>query len=638
MESFEAKEAKEPKETKETKEAKDDSSIEEKFLVFTDSTFSLIIYLGITSVTILIFTLGYYYIEKLGQDGSLIKRINELEKALLNSDKDRNNLRNELEMALGSEAPRDILEKLENELMELNVEKNELEEINFNLERELETATEAGLELNKMLAELLNSQQGGDALEESLEIMKKQLNDQQITIAEMTVAANEKNKIIQNQIEELNETKMKLNQQSNEINSLVNTLTLLEEGSNLKELELNNRLSNLQLQFDETIQNHSKIDKDLKFELNKFKSISKKLKHSLNVKEKELVLLQESITSDNKEEIIDVNNLKAELAEVQLEKEKLTNDLSHEINNKHILDKQIIEIQTEKEKLLSNLQKVEREKIEIQTRLDVLSSYFKEKEQQLQKELSKHEDLWSKNKGETNSTIERIKLLQEEIQNYKSQNELLKNEIIDQEISMKSQISVLEKKGHENWLLLRQAERRLEDSKQESSQLRNRLTNLTEEKTQFRVLSPSNGDINEELPVSPPLLYSQSIPTSPPLPFVGLPLPPPGIPFMPPPPGPFMPPPPSMYPGDHRPPPLGRMSSPPPPPPSGNTFSPTRPYSMYDQDRDSPPLLSPNNRSMMNTFIRDNDYNYRHRSPPPPHYSSRTSEQATSRSKTNENV
>lgn len=622
-------------------------SIEENFLVFPDSTFSLIIYLGITSVTILIFTLGYYYIEKLGQDGSLIKRINELEKALLNSDKDRNNLRNELEMALGSEAPRDILEKLESELMELNQEKNELEELNFNLERELETATEAGLELNKMLAELLNSQQGGDALEESLEIMRKQLNDQQITIAEMTIAANEKNKEFQIKIEELNEAKMKLNEQSNEINSLVNTLTLLEERSNSKELELNNRLTNLQLQFDETIESHSKVDKDLKSELNKIKSISKKLKHSLNVKEKELVLLQESITTENKGAIIEVSNLKAELSEVQTEKEKLTQDLSHEINNKYILEKQIQEIKSEKEKLLSALQKVEQEKIEIQTRLDVLSSYFKEKEQQLQKELSKHEHLWLQNKGETNSTIERIKLLQEEIQNYKSQNEMLKNEIVDQEISMKSQISVLEKKTHQNWLLLRQAERRLEDSKQECSQLRNRLTSLTtnEEKTQFRVLSPPiNGDINEEPPVSPSLLYSQ---TSPPLPFGGLPLPPPPagiVPFMPPPPPgivPFMPPPPSMYPGDHRPPPLGRMSSPPPPPPSGNTFSPTRPYSMYDQDRDSPPLLSPNNRTMMNTFmaIRDNDYNYRHRSPPPPHYSSRTqsSEQTTSRSKTNTN-
>lgn len=52
----------------------------------------------------------------------------------------------------------------------------------------------------------------------------------------------------------------------------------------------------------------------------------------------------------------------------------------------------------------------------------------------------------------------------------------MKKEILDQEVSMKSQISMLEKKAHDNWILARQAERKLEESKQEASQLRNRLT------------------------------------------------------------------------------------------------------------------------------------------------------------------
>lgn len=55
---------------------------------------------------------------------------------------------------------------------------------------------------------------------------------------------------------------------------------------------------------------------------------------------------------------------------------------------------------------------------------------------------------------------------------------------------MKSQISVLEKKAHESWLAARQAERRLEDAKQEAAQLRNRLTlkerSFIEEKSQNR--------------------------------------------------------------------------------------------------------------------------------------------------------
>lgn len=59
-------------------------------------------------------------------------------------------------------------------------------------------------------------------------------------------------------------------------------------------------------------------------------------------------------------------------------------------------------------------------------------------------------------------------------------------------MELKSQISVLEKKAHENWVSARQAERRLEDAKQEAAQLRNRLTlrerTFNEEKGQNRKL------------------------------------------------------------------------------------------------------------------------------------------------------
>lgn len=134
-----------------------------------------------------------------------------------------------------------------------------------------------------------------------------------------------------------------------------------------------------------------------------------------------------------------------------------------------------------------------------------------------------------------------------------------------------------------------------------------------------------------EPPGSPPLLFShrEHMTTSPPLPGMPPPFmpppPPPGVPFMPPPPGkspklnkkhnfinnflgvpPFMPHlPPALFPGDHRPPPLGRMSS----PPIHGRYSPIS-YSPYDRD-ESPPL-SPT--------YPDSDYR-RGRSPPPPHNS-----------------
>lgn len=257
-------------------------------------------------------------------------------------------------------------------------------------------------------------------------------------------------------------------------------------------------------------------------------------------------------------------------------------------------------------------------------------------------------------KGDATSTYERIKSLQEEIENYKSQNETLKKEILDQERGLKCQIATLEKKAHENWVAARQAERKLEESKQEASQLRNRLiiveknvlnTSKTGETAAVNDRIP--GDSNGELPTSPihmgisafqdspssPLHYQHhdGLPISPPLPalipgqhlppspFMGMP--PPGLFIPPPPPGaPFMPPPPPpLFPGDRRPPPVGRMSSPPPhhysPPPPGTRGS----FSSYDH---SPPPSPPPGRPYRSPPPRDDspDRFRQHRSPPPSHF------------------
>lgn len=47
------------------------------------------------------------------------------------------------------------------------------------LEKELETAAEDGLELNRMVSELLNSQTGSDSIISSVEDLQRQLNEQE---------------------------------------------------------------------------------------------------------------------------------------------------------------------------------------------------------------------------------------------------------------------------------------------------------------------------------------------------------------------------------------------------------------------------------------------------------------------------
>lgn len=145
------------------------------------------------------------------------------------------------------------------------------------------------------------------------------------------------------------------------------------------------------------------------------------------------------------------------------------------------------------------------------------------------RELSIKEGLFMKQKGESTSTVERVRLLQEEIQGlrwleifdiiqsivfdypflmqagsyktktnvfylnwqnifsnkiiYRSQNDQLRAEIEAQSAAQKAQINAAEIRAHDSWLAAKQGERRLEEARSEASMLRKKLTNLTLIKT-----------------------------------------------------------------------------------------------------------------------------------------------------------
>lgn len=61
-------------------------------------------------------------------------------------------------------------------------EKLALEEQIVALEKELDTSTEVGIELNKIISEMLNSTDGSEILKENVEQMQKKILEQQDTI------------------------------------------------------------------------------------------------------------------------------------------------------------------------------------------------------------------------------------------------------------------------------------------------------------------------------------------------------------------------------------------------------------------------------------------------------------------------
>ncbi|XP_049530563.1 transport and Golgi organization protein 1 isoform X2 [Anopheles darlingi] len=589
-----------------------------------------ILLLAITSFTLLVFSLGHYMINKNRREKPLIYKLNMIERDLMTAHKENGLLKAELHdtrhkltsIENNSFGSNDMVIALKNELEQAEVVKQELQAQIAGLEKELENAAEAGLELNKMVAELLN-QNGSDTIATSVDELQRQLNEQQQTILSMNASLAEKSRenselqiAIANQTSKANERVEELQQARTQLTS--DCLKLTEDVDRLKS-ELQSKVEGIRK---ETSGEIEKLTKDLKIAQTK----GEEQRKALAVSEAKCDALEQCLkdakfsadgTSGNVAGLMDTVELNAKIALLTKDNKSLQDKLQGETIARQLVEDHIKMVNEEISSLKRDYGKAEKDKLEAETRLEVLSSYFKEKETQLQKELSVKEAMWMQQQGETTSTVEKIRHLQDETQQLKSQNDKLRAEIEAQAAAHKAQYTMLETRSHDAWLTARQAERRLEESRNESSALRRKLTALGD------VSAGSDGVINlpsmsTDLGMTAPSPMRVESPNAPP-PLMGVLPPPPFMaPFMPGPPPPFLPPfmPPHHGPGEMRPPPLGRLMSPPP-----NRYSPN---SIIDaRDRYSPDRgrYSPDSRydySVMSTYETENDF-----SPPPspPHHS-----------------
>ncbi|XP_053677539.1 transport and Golgi organization protein 1 [Anopheles nili] len=589
----------------------------------------LILMLMITSFTLLMFSLGHYLINKNRQDKRLIYNLNLAERDLMTSYKEITLLKNELQdtkhklvsIENNSFGSNDMVMALKAELETAEQVKLEMQDQISGLEKELENAAEAGLELNKMVAELLN-QNGSNSIALSVEELQRQLNEQQQTILSMNVSLAEKSR-------ENSQLQINLSNQASKFKDRLEDMEranteLIEHRSQLQQQidQLKHeKLTSLNNLRQETSVEIERLTKEVKI----FQGKADEGRKAFAVAQAKCEALEQclkeskTVTGTSGMQIIDSIELKTQIALITKEKTDIQDKLQGEIIARQLVEDHMKMVNEEISTLKRDFSTIEKDKLEAETRLQVLSSYFKDKETQLQKELSVKEAMWMQQQGETTSTVEKIRHMQDEIQQLKSQNDKLRAEIEAQATAHKAQYTTLETRSHDAWLAARQAERRLEEARSESSALRRKLTALGEISTTSDGLpnaSITQTDLGLTAP-SPIRVESPNVSS-----LLGV-LPPPRFmpPFMPGPPPPFMTPfmPPPHGPGEMRPPPLGRLMSPPPPP--NNRYSPnsiidTR--GRYSPDRGR---YSPDSRydySVMSTYETENDF-----SPPPspPHHS-----------------
>lgn len=359
--------------------------------------YNLLIVLAITAVTVVIFLWGYIFLDKNRKEAPLIAKVNNLEKSLLVANKE-NQLLNEKIQELDATIPDEIIsneyvENLKMELFDTETKCLSLLEEKQSLEKELENSTEVGLELNRMLTDILSSQNGSETLLANIEQLQRQLVEQQSTINTITANLNVKdteNHELQLELEICNKKVLDLQL---ELDKMVENLLKIEDEKEHSQSRLKADIFSLQDKLNTTSLTFTTENMRLKDEINTLTGKYRNLERNLEVKSNEYNILKDSIdvikNSKNKAEtvrnLMDVTEIKAKYEQLQEENGKLTLELQQAEESRYNMQGDLQRLTEELNEMRTKYENADKHKLEAQTKLEVLQNYFTDREAQLQR-------------------------------------------------------------------------------------------------------------------------------------------------------------------------------------------------------------------------------------------------------------
>ncbi|XP_033636017.1 transport and Golgi organization protein 1 homolog isoform X3 [Asterias rubens] len=286
------------------------------------------------------------------------------------------------------------------------------------------------------------------------------------------------------------------------------------------------------------------------------------------------------------QQLMDVTRVSAKLSLVEGEKTELEAKYEAEVKGRRELEAKVGAQQQEVDTAKANYKKAKSSLDEALTKLDVMTEYFKNKEVDLQRKLGREEALRLHSDSKLENADEKAATAEVEVTNYRTQIKDLKEELVKAERNYRNQVAAHEKKAHDSWMSVRNAERELQEAKREAANLRHRLTELegrrakTEAAPLFKPSpsgrAPSRNSLLADTPSPPRLDQSRALS--------------PGRP---------------IYPGDH-----------PPSPPVDNDYRRSS-----RSGRDSGPPSFPDDGPPPPHMRRDMDYPPMGRLPPPGRHS-----------------
>ncbi|XP_048480294.1 transport and Golgi organization protein 1 [Plutella xylostella] len=487
----------------------------------------LLMFLLTSAGSMLLFTLGYYYIDVKRQDGKFVGMVNSLQRDLLCSTKECEILKEELTTTKSKLAG--------------------IEDSSFGMDDMVKSLKD---EIEELMAQ-------NERLRHSLDDNEKLLRVSENTAGELQNTLGE----VENTLSELLAERAQSEEHIAELNQ---KLQAFEE----ELISVSRDRDSFQLKFvsaEAALDDMKRQKTELEELNNKFSDAANTIelqRHEISALKDALKELQAGGSSNvDVSSLIDHTEIKAQLAKALEEKNSFESKFKSELAERTRLAE---ELSANSEALRARGQQA----AEACTRLEVLEKYFQEREAELMKELSTKEALYLSKKGESASTVEKIELLQQEVQRFKEKCDALTLELAEQESSRRTTVAELESRAHTAWLEARAAKRQAAAEQEASAVLRRKLGALT---------AAAEGPASPQHRISSPLEATEG--AIPPLPLAFLP-----PPLLPPPPLP-------------RPPPLGRLPSPHPPRYGDRRYSPDSRYSpetrYSPESRYSPGRYSP---------------------------------------------
>ncbi|XP_028980771.2 transport and Golgi organization protein 1 homolog isoform X3 [Esox lucius] len=195
---------------------------------------------------------------------------------------------------------------------------------------------------------------------------------------------------------------------------------------------------------------------------------------------------KQAVIRNRVKQMMDVSRVQTTLSVVEEERDRFMTKLLNEEKARKQLEEQYQKLEHEILVVKGSKNHLENQYKTLQQKNEIMTEMYQQKENALQQKLTK-EEFERRNKEVMLTEVDgKAMEAEEELKVCRRRIKEIQEELKQTEKSYKAQIIEQEQKSHENWVMARAAERALLDEKKETTNLRNRLTEMSSKLNELR--------------------------------------------------------------------------------------------------------------------------------------------------------